>query len=111
MFTRSRLSGNGPVKLHSGAARKGFFERFYHLTAIASRNNSISLELVTLLVQCDVPLLMHNHLADLGVNSMGKVAFCVASDKVLMDEVLGPCGIFAARPAALLHTLLRNRAK
>ena len=64
-----------------------------------SHTNSLSLELVTLLVQCDVPLILHNQLSDLGVNSIGKLAFCVASDKELMGEVVGPCGIFVAHPA------------
>ena len=51
----------------------------------------LSLELVALLVQCDVPLELHNHLANLGVISIGKLAFCVGDDKELIDELFNSC--------------------
>ena len=60
---------------------------------------SLSIELVTLLVQCDVPLVVHRHFVTLGITSVAKLAFCVSTDQELMEEVLGSM-------SDLLHHLL-----
>ena len=59
---------------------------------LVPHNFSLSPELLAILVGCDVPLHVQTHLAVLGVVSVAKFAYCVCSDKELLDEILGSMG-------------------
>ena len=42
-----------------------------------------------LLVRCDVPVSMYPHLVLIGVTTVSKLEYCVATDKELMGEIMG----------------------
>ena len=68
------------------------FDGLYPSYDCVSHHNSINPELLAILIGCDVPLHVQQHLAALGIISVAKLAFCVSTDKELIEEILGSMG-------------------
>ena len=55
----------------------------------ASTPPARTIDLTDLLVRCDVPLSLYPHMGLIGVTTVAKLAYFLATDKELMEEIMG----------------------